>query len=76
MTGALGAELRKLPVARPDVFWATEVAIRVSFDFAQAQALEQLEDLACIGCGCTELAACPGGCSWVSLDPPVCSGCG
>jgi DNA-binding transcriptional ArsR family regulator len=30
---------------------------------------------ACIGCGCTENAACDGGCSWVSLDPPRCSVC-
>jgi hypothetical protein len=31
---------------------------------------------ACIACGCTELNACPGPCHWVSLDPPLCSGCG
>jgi len=29
----------------------------------------------CIACGCTEQRACPGGCSWVSLDPPKCSAC-
>lgn len=29
----------------------------------------------CIHCGCTEENACPGGCSWVSKDPPVCSRC-
>jgi len=22
----------------------------------------------CRGCGCTDLAACPGGCSWVLMD--------
>jgi hypothetical protein len=22
----------------------------------------------CIGCGCTELRACPGGCSWAAVD--------
>ena len=22
----------------------------------------------CMGCGCTELRACPGGCSWAVLD--------
>ena len=22
----------------------------------------------CIGCGCTDLAACPGGCSWLVVD--------
>lgn len=31
--------------------------------------------LVCKGCGCTEEAACPGGCYWVSFDPPVCSVC-
>lgn len=30
---------------------------------------------ACVGCGCTDAQACPGGCSWVSLNPPVCSNC-
>jgi hypothetical protein len=29
----------------------------------------------CEGCGCTDAAACPGGCHWVSIDPPVCSAC-
>ena len=31
--------------------------------------------MACEGCGCTDDRACPGGCSWVSIDPPVCSQC-
>lgn len=33
---------------------------------------------ACVGCGCTENNACmtaDGPCSWVSLDPPLCSCC-
>lgn len=30
---------------------------------------------ACVGCGCTDDRACPGGCSWASLDPPLCSTC-
>lgn len=30
---------------------------------------------ACVRCGCTDDRACPGGCSWVSLDPPICSRC-
>lgn len=29
----------------------------------------------CQGCGCTDAAACPGGCHWVSIEPPVCSQC-
>jgi hypothetical protein len=29
----------------------------------------------CIVCGCTEERACPGGCSWVSVNPPKCSAC-
>jgi hypothetical protein len=29
----------------------------------------------CIECGCTENACCPGGCSWVSMNPPLCSAC-
>lgn len=31
--------------------------------------------LACKVCGCTDDRACPGGCYWVSLDPPLCSAC-
>lgn len=30
---------------------------------------------ACVRCGCTYYRACPGGCSWASLDPPICSRC-
>lgn len=29
----------------------------------------------CIACGCTEDRACPGGCSWVTVNPPKCSAC-
>lgn len=33
----------------------------------------------CIGCGCDDAHACPGGCSWVAKSPAglcgVCSGC-
>lgn len=29
----------------------------------------------CIGCGCTDLAACDPPCWWAQLDPPVCSAC-
>lgn len=28
---------------------------------------------ACRECGCTDIHACPGGCSWVEAD--LCSGC-
>jgi len=31
--------------------------------------------LACSICGCTEANACPGGCWWIWLDPPICSAC-
>jgi hypothetical protein len=31
--------------------------------------------LRCIGCGCTNERACPGGCSWHTVNPPVCSAC-
>jgi hypothetical protein len=29
----------------------------------------------CIACGCTDDRACPGGCSWISHNPPKCSAC-
>lgn len=28
----------------------------------------------CIGCGCTDNAACPEGCSWLRIDPKECVG--
>lgn len=31
--------------------------------------------LKCKGCGCTTDRACPGGCSWASVNPPKCSAC-
>ncbi len=27
----------------------------------------------CVYCGCSELRACPGGCSWISVNPAICS---
>jgi hypothetical protein len=36
-------------------------------------------ELICIGCGCTDEHACPGGCEWIRQDPlagvGVCSAC-
>jgi hypothetical protein len=37
--------------------------------------MELVMALICCGCGCTNEQACPGGCSWVSLKPPLCSAC-
>ncbi|MBR0855444.1 hypothetical protein [Bradyrhizobium liaoningense] len=31
--------------------------------------------MACSGCGCTDDQACPGGCWWVTYNPPLCSAC-
>ena len=29
----------------------------------------------CIRCGCSDERACPGGCSWITKSPPICSRC-
>ena len=29
----------------------------------------------CIGCGCSNMRACPAGCSWYRINPPICSAC-
>jgi hypothetical protein len=42
---------------------------------AVMNARPQTGKLICEGCGCTDEAACPGGCHWVSFKPPVCSAC-
>lgn len=34
-----------------------------------------MAELKCEGCGCTNARACPGGCCWVSTNPPWCSAC-
>lgn len=34
-----------------------------------------LTEPACGVCRCTEEVACPGGCTWASLDPPLCTAC-
>lgn len=41
----------------------------------EIEARPRPRDLACSGCGCTDSAACPGGCWWVSYNPPLCSTC-
>jgi ferredoxin len=41
---------------------------------AQLTRHEQLRPMICRGCGCTDDAACPGGCSWVAEN--LCSQCG
>lgn len=33
------------------------------------------DTLSCIHCGCTDDDPCPGGCAWVTTDPPVCTTC-
>lgn len=34
-----------------------------------------IADVACSRCGCTARIACPGGCSWASRHPNVCTSC-
>ena len=29
----------------------------------------------CVICGCTESTPCPGGCAWLTYNPPVCTDC-
>lgn len=41
----------------------------------ETDARPQTAALACCLCGCTDERACPGGCSWISFHPPVCSAC-
>ena len=57
----------------------TVVTPAASLDFAESLlvvSLRLLEDddyIACRRCGCTNFAACPGGCEWVQHD--LCSAC-
>lgn len=53
----------------------------------EAQVLEQLravipemivldaESMICMHCGCSAYMACGDGCTWASMDPPICSAC-
>lgn len=36
---------------------------------------EEVAEVRCVRCGCSQMDACPGGCSWVSSDPALCSAC-
>lgn len=37
--------------------------------------IEAGEELTCVVCGCSDSNPCPGGCSWASTSPPICSNC-
>lgn len=87
MTTTLEAAARQ-HLVRPDVAAAVDIAVIVSYQLAvekeiyqrsEVELLEVLEgvdlELACIRCGCTQFDACPGGCAWVSMEPPICSAC-
>lgn len=39
------------------------VDMQEAFEFALG-----VRTAACTGCGCTDLRACPGGCSWAKVD--------
>lgn len=52
------------------------LADRYSLEILEALEPDQVEEVACVLCGCTDSHACPGGCSWVLHKPPVCSSCG
>jgi hypothetical protein len=53
-------------------------AVREAGELRVQAALEEM-DFMCVGCGCTKLRACPGGCSWVAYDEAsgtgICSRC-
>ena len=38
-------------------------------------ATESLGIAVCIGCGCTDMSPCDGGCYWVDAELPLCSVC-
>lgn len=50
------------------VFWGWVIALAViAYVFVQAWIDDRKEAAliaTCVGCGCTDLRACPGGCSW------------
>ena len=37
--------------------------------------MKKEKNIKCRRCGCTKARACPGGCSWVVPDVPICSAC-
>jgi hypothetical protein len=74
-------QARALPGERTDLFVAVDVAVMMSYSFARQSAIAEGEELAdsaervCLGCGCTDSRACPGGCSWPRPDVDLCSAC-
>lgn len=59
-----GFDLEATPLQQSDQFHAGALLVP-----------DEMGLRACIGCGCTDLAACDPPCSWAQLDPPVCSSC-
>jgi hypothetical protein len=65
-----GLEPGSLTLSRADV---EQLLVR-SFAFGAAAGVAGIhDDRACRVCGCTQYRACPGSCSWVSVD--LCSSC-
>jgi hypothetical protein len=63
------AQIAQLIVDRPDLVVAVDIAVIFSFN------AHHPVDRQCIGCGCTDGRACPGGCSWPRPDVDLCSVC-
>lgn len=55
------------------------VTLRDKQRLPQRQGIESMKDSTCRCCGCTDSAACLGGCSWVLVDRErkvgICSSC-
>jgi hypothetical protein len=76
-------EMRSTPGGQRQVDQITARVTNLAWQFTAEECQElnlQIQndltaEIKCIRCGCSDKRACPGGCSWITKSPPICSRC-
>jgi hypothetical protein len=82
ISGFLG-EMRSSPDGQRQIDQITARVTNLAWQFTPEECNElnvQVQndlsaEVKCIRCGCSDNRACPGGCSWITKSPPICSRC-
>lgn len=74
--GKTGTELLRVAADELDRYEQVRQEDAARIDLLVQRARDKIAGgLACIFCGCTENAACEGGCAWAHTTPPICTSC-